>query len=80
MNAPSSVFVLGNYAYVASSTGDSLAIIDITNKTSPDGIGQITKADPQISTMNSPESVFVVGNHAYVASSSGDSLAVIEIS
>lgn len=72
MDYPNSLFVKDNYAYVVSgklftkNMPSSLVVIDISNPADPDGIGQVTNADPQIRDMNAPTIVFVKGNYAYV--------------
>ncbi len=89
MLAPNSLFISGNYAYIAGVaaqvpgqvTRGSLTIIDISNPYAPDGIGQVTSLDPEISQMLGSNSVFVSGNYAYVVSNDdGKSLAVIDVS
>ncbi len=71
---PYSVFVQGNYAYVASSSPGSLSIYDISN---PDNI----VAKGTISTnLAVAASVFVQGNYAYVSSWSNNRLCIFDIS
>ncbi|MBS1505645.1 MAG: T9SS type A sorting domain-containing protein [Bacteroidetes bacterium] len=64
---PQSVFVLGSYAYVASSGSNALEIIDISDPAIPKH-----KSSLAINTQDSlyfygANSVFVVGNYAYMA-------------
>ena len=64
-----SVFVQGNYAYVAADADDGLQVIDISDPTNPRGVGQLTD-DGEFSIGWGEVSVFVQGNYAYVASES----------
>ena len=62
-----SVFVQGNYAYVASFFDENgLQVIDISDPTNPRGVGQLT--DTASLTLDGAISVFVQGNYAYVGS------------
>jgi hypothetical protein len=76
MTNPYGVFVSGQYAYLTGSTSDSLAIVDISNPTSPSLTGYITNA----TVLDFPQKVFVSGKYAYVTSSTSDSLSIIDIS
>jgi len=83
MTNPEAIFVSGDYAYVTSHymlNKGSLSVIDISDPYNPDGIGQVTENDPEISTMSKPSSVFVSGDYAYVVNSNGNSLTIIDIS
>ena len=68
------VAVSGNYAYVPSSTADSLSVIDITTPATPTLVGTLKDA----SNLDGAAAVAVSGNYAYVASSIADSLSVIQ--
>ncbi len=78
LNRPNSVFVLGNYAYVVSTDGNSFEIIDITNPATPVHKSFLVHNNDTIQLF-SPKSVFVVGNYAYVVSASNN-LQIIDIS
>ena len=75
LNAPQSIVVSGNYAYVVSS--NALEIIDISNQAAPVHTGSITDGEGG-ALLSQPTSVYVSGNYAYVADSS--SLQIIDIS
>ena len=75
LDRPQSVFVLGDYAYVASDVADSLTVIDISDPASISITDSITSTD-----LYSAAGVFVLGDYAYVASGGADSLTVIDIS
>ena len=75
-----SVYVQGNYAYVASFNDDGLQVIDISDPTNPVGVGQLTEADNSSLALATPISVFVQGNYAYVVSTGDNGLQVIDIS
>src|SRR5882757_3967910 len=73
LSQPSSVFVSGNYAYVASFGSNALEILDITDPTLP-----IHKGSASI---NGANAVFILGDFAYVTcSASSNSLAVVDVS
>ncbi|MEK7644619.1 MAG: hypothetical protein AAB390_04945, partial [Patescibacteria group bacterium] len=74
-----SVYVSGNYAYVASGISDALEIIDISNPARPTHKGSIADGAGG-ARLDNPNSVFVSGNYAYVASQSSASLEIIDIS
>src|SRR3989338_3182273 len=75
LNAAQSVFVSGNYAYVANYGRASLAIIDISNPADPVFIAE--ERGPIAGTsLDGANSVFVFGNYAYVANDTRASLAV----
>ena len=78
LSSPLSVFVQGNYAYVASQFSNALQVINISDPTNPTHAGKI--GGGAFSVLNNPLSVFVQGDYAYVASSSSNALQVINIS
>jgi len=77
--SPQSVFVSGNYAYVASSTSDALEIVDISNPAAPVHAGSIVNGAGG-ALLDAPRFVFVSGNYAYVASGTSDALEIVDIS
>src|SRR3989338_7796971 len=84
LDGASSVFVSGNYAYVANLIRDSLAVIDISKPSNPVFLSEERGPKPGTS-LDGAASVFVSGNYAYVANGSigaggRQSLAVIDIS
>ena len=72
LNYPNSVYVSGNYAYVASTNSNALEIINVSDPTHPAHAGSLT-------LLASPHSVYVVGNYAYVVSAS-NALEIINVS
>jgi prepilin-type N-terminal cleavage/methylation domain-containing protein len=72
------VFVLGNYAYVASQNSDSLTIMDITNPTDPVLQSEIF-LDAEYTRFDGVSNVYVVGNIAYVTSLHGNALSVVDV-
>jgi len=75
MNNPQGIHVSGNYAYVTGNSSNSLAVIDISNSSSPEIVGGV------ISTyLGGASSVYVSGDYAYVTGASSDSLVAIDIS
>jgi hypothetical protein len=81
LNDPRSVYVSGNYAYVASPGSNALSVFDIsgiagatiTHKAAITGAGA-----PNY--LGGANSVYVLGDYAYVASSSANALTVFDIS
>nr|BFD62475.1 hypothetical protein BdHM001_11560 [Bdellovibrio sp. HM001] len=75
LNTCKDVEVVGNRAYVITTTNKSLVILDISTPTSPSVLGSITHAT-RLSDLTSLE---VSGNYAYAVSGTGD-LTLIDIS
>jgi len=70
-----SVYVSGKYAYAAGKDYKGIAIVDISDPTTPVLTGSLTDAI----NMEGAHSVYVSGKYAYVASYASDSLAIIDI-
>ena len=70
------VFVLGDYAYVASSISYSLTVVDVSNPSSISIVDSISSTADLLSA----NGVFVLGDYAYVASYFSDSLTVVDVS
>jgi prepilin-type N-terminal cleavage/methylation domain-containing protein len=79
LGTPDSVFVSGNYAYVADGNG-ALEIVDVTDPTHPIHKGSIVDGGGAAPYLDSPQSVYVVGNYAYLASYNSNALEVINVS
>jgi hypothetical protein len=77
INFPYSIFVSGNYAYVASYGGNALQIVDITNPTTPLPKGKLINGGSAL--LVQPNSVFVSGNYAYVASGGSNALEIVNV-
>ena len=73
LSNPYGVAVVGNYAYVANSSGNNLKVIDISNPASPSVVGTCAG-------LSAPYGVAISGSHAYVANSGTTTLSVIDIS
>jgi len=83
LNGACSVYVVGDYAYVASYTDDSLSIIDVSDPSSPVEVGSVNDSSwggGSASALNGAYGVFVQGSHAYVASMDANGLSVIDVS
>ncbi len=78
LSCPQSVFVSGNYAYVASSGSNALEIVDITNPAAPVHKGSISDGTGG-ALLSSPQSVYVSGNYAYVASYISSALEIVDV-
>ncbi len=72
---PVSVFVQGNYAYVASQNGGSsvLKVIDISNPASPTSVGSV-------GTGSNPQNIYVQGRYAYVVNQTANTFQIFDIS
>ncbi len=80
LSGPSAVFIDGQYAYITGGIGNAsgLFIANISNPNMPDGIGQVTRLDPEINGMVGPADVIVRNNLAYVTSALS-ALSVINV-
>lgn len=76
LNSANSVFVKDYVAYVASTTGDSLTIINVSNNSAPTQISWIQNT----SSLNGASAVNVVNDIAYVVTSVNHSLTLINVS
>ena len=79
LDDPYSVFVQGDYAYIASYNSNALEIVDISTPSNPRHAGKIINGAGG-AELSRPQSVFVQGNYAYVASSTSNALEIIDIS
>ncbi|MHB8163787.1 MAG: LVIVD repeat-containing protein, partial [Methanoregula sp.] len=78
LSNPYSVYVAGNYAYVASADSNALEIVDISNPASPTHKASIANGVGG-ALLTSPHSVYVSGNYAYVASYGSNALEIVNI-
>jgi 6-phosphogluconolactonase (cycloisomerase 2 family) len=76
MNGANAVAVLGNYAYIASVSTDSLTVIDISNKSNPLQVGWFVNA----TSLDGASDIVISGDYAYIVSSSANSLTIINVS
>ncbi|MEK7083640.1 MAG: hypothetical protein AAB932_00200, partial [Patescibacteria group bacterium] len=76
LNGAHSVFVSGDYAYVATRENDSFEVIDVASSTNPVRVGSIQDS----TNLNDATSVFVSGNYAYVGTAVGTRFSVFDIS
>lgn len=79
LNAPISIFVSGDYAYVCARDDNALEIINISDPQNPVHEGSIVNGSGG-ALLSTPQDVVVVGNYAYVVSSNSDALQIIDIS
>lgn len=75
MGQPVSLYISGNYLYVAS-TSNNLLIFDISNPESLTYVGYIYHA----TYTSSPGFVIVDGDYAYLSATGSDSLTIIDVS
>ncbi|MDO8335829.1 MAG: carbohydrate binding domain-containing protein [Candidatus Saccharibacteria bacterium] len=71
--APLAQYVSGKYAYVTSSTGNTLNIYNVSNPASPVSVGSIA-------TAASPRGVHVQGKYAYVVNFTTSVLGIYDVS
>ncbi len=74
LSGPYTVYVQGNYAYVASFTNSQLVIYDVSSTASPALVGYTSNG------LSSPTDVVVQGKYAYVTNSGSGRLVVVDIS
>jgi len=79
LNAPQSVYVSGNYAYVVSYYG-KLEIVDVSNPASPVHKGSIVDGGGNAPYLGGAMSVYVSGNYAYVVSGGSNALEIVDVS
>ena len=77
LNTARSVYVSGEYAYVAASEADSLTIVDVSDPSSPAIAGSVSDGGV---LLDGARSVYVSGKYAYVAASSADRLTIVDVS
>ena len=70
---PFSVYVQGNYAYVANYGSNALGIYNVSNPAAPVSVGSV-------STGSFPNSVYVKGNYAYVTNEGSNTLGIYNVS
>ena len=75
---PRSIYVSGNYAYVASWDTKSLEIVDISNLNNPVHKSKLTSGFGGVNF--TPNYIFVLGNYAYITSFVGETLEIVDIS
>ena len=73
-----SIFVSGNYAYVASDTDDGVEILDISDPSNPTHAGSITDAGAM--ELDGANIITVSGNYAYVAGYYDNGVEILDIS
>nr|WP_321508492.1 IPT/TIG domain-containing protein [uncultured Methanoregula sp.] len=79
LDAARSVYVAGDYAYVASYASNALEIVDVTDPALPRHKGKIVNGQDG-AALNNPISVFVSGNYAYVTTTGSQALEIVDIS
>jgi hypothetical protein len=74
MDGSKGLFISGKYAYVTGESSDSLAVVDISNPSSPQVVSYVNDI-----SINGASDVFISGKYAYVTGRDNDSLAIINI-
>ena len=75
---PRSVYVLNNYAYVASQRDKSLEIINVSDPTLPKHISNLSVSFTRNTNTDGPRCVFVLGKYAYLTTFA--SLEIVDVS
>lgn len=78
LEGPYSIYVSGNYAYVAAYEDDGVEILDISDPSNPTHVGSIT--DDGTTELDGAYSIYVSGKYAYVASYIDDGVEILDIS
>jgi hypothetical protein len=78
MNSARDVVIKGNYAYVTGLNSDNLAIVDISDPTSPTLAANFDPNDTNV--LDGASSIAVEGDYAYVTGFASNNLVVINIS
>ena len=76
---PLSVYVSGNYAYVASQSSGALEIVDVSNPANPVHKGSISNGAGG-ALLGDPHGVYVSGNYAYITSWGSNALEIVDVS
>ena len=76
LNGPKGIFVSGDYAYIASLTGDSLTIVDVSDPTTPVILSTLVDS----TNLNGASGVFISGKYAYITAVLNTSLSIVDIS
>ncbi|WP_187287584.1 PGF-pre-PGF domain-containing protein [Methanolacinia petrolearia] len=81
LNYSYSVYVSGNYAYVAIGgfSNNALEIVNISDPSAPSHVANVSDGENG-AMLSLPKSVFVPDGYAYVASSGSDALEIINVS
>jgi hypothetical protein len=77
LDAPTSVYVLGDLAYITSHS-NALEIVDVSDPSAPVHKGVLVDGAGG-ALIKKPSSVFVQGNYAYVTSSESNALEIIDV-
>ena len=78
LSYPRGIAISGDFAYVTSSTNNSLQVIDITNPDSPAAAGSLINGAG--AALSAPYGITISGNFAYIASSGSKALEIVNIS
>ena len=78
LSQPWSVYVSGNYAYIADAGSNALEIVDVSNPANPIHKGSISNGAGG-ALIQEPFSVYVSGNYAYLTSIS-NALEIVDVS
>jgi len=75
-----SVFVSGNYAYIAAVVDDSLTIVDVSDPSNPLFVTNLTDGVGGFNDLDGAADVWVSGNYAYVAAYHDDAITIVDVS
>ena len=75
LTGPHSIYVSGNYAYVASVGEKGVEVLDISDPMNPTHAGSIV--DDQTTTLDGARKIFVSGQYAYVAATADQGISVL---
>ena len=78
LSFPRGIAISGAYAYVTSTTNNSLQVINIANPDAPVATGSLINGAGG-ALLNAPYGIAVSGNYAYIASSNSKALEIVNI-
>lgn len=72
------VVLFGQYAYVASLTGNGVEVVDISNPRQPQHVAAI-RTGYRNAALSSPRKLFIAGNYLYVVSSGSNAIEIYSL-
>ncbi len=78
LDGANSIWISGQYAYIASHTDDGVEVLDISDPSNPTHVGAII--DDGITALDGANDIYVSGIYAYVTSATEDGVEILDIS
>lgn len=80
LNTPFSIFVEGDYAYIASGGSNALEIVEVSNPLAPRHRGSLIDGNGGVPYLNNAFGVYVSNSYAFVASRYSYALEIVDVS